>query len=78
MASAIYAKREAQISKEERFMVKTTSLGARYGMGATKFQTQIKAFGTEISAQGNTPIINTNQYIYLIKWTRELLREYFY
>ena len=61
MASAICAKREDQISQEGRFVGKTTILGAGYGMGAQKFQTQIKAFGTEISAQGNTPIINANQ-----------------
>jgi DNA polymerase len=49
MASAIYSKGVDEIQKEERFVGKTTILGAGYGMGAPKFQTQIKAFGTEIN-----------------------------
>jgi DNA polymerase I-like protein with 3'-5' exonuclease and polymerase domains len=49
MAAAIYGKRSDEISKEERFVGKTTILGAGYGMGAQKFQTQLKTFGTEIN-----------------------------
>jgi DNA polymerase len=49
MASAIYNKAVDEIQKEERFVGKTTILGSGYGMGAPKFQTQLKAFGTEIS-----------------------------
>lgn len=49
MASAIYGKPEAQITKDERFVGKTTILGAGYGMGATKFQAQLKTFGVETS-----------------------------
>ena len=49
MASAIYSKAVDEIQKEERFVGKTTILGAGYGMGAPKFQTQLKTFGTEIS-----------------------------
>lgn len=49
MAAAIYGKPKEKITKEERFVGKTTILGAGYGMGAQKFQTQLKAFGTEIN-----------------------------
>ena len=48
MASAIYSKPENDITKEERFVGKTTILGSGYGMGAQKFQDQLKTFGTEI------------------------------
>ena len=49
MASAIYGKDQEDISKEERFVGKTTILGAGYGMGAQKFGAQLKSFGTEVS-----------------------------
>lgn len=49
MASAIYSKRAEEISKEERFVGKTTILGAGYGMGAQKFGAQLKTFGTSVS-----------------------------
>jgi DNA polymerase len=49
MASAIYNKDAEQISKEERFVGKTTILGAGYGMGAQKFKAQLKTFGTEVT-----------------------------
>jgi len=45
MASAIYNKPLQEITKEERFVGKTTILGAGYGMGAVKFQAQLKTFG---------------------------------
>jgi DNA polymerase I-like protein with 3'-5' exonuclease and polymerase domains len=48
MASAIYDKPEEEISKEERFVGKTTILGAGYGMGALKFRNQLKNFGVEL------------------------------
>jgi len=48
MASAIYGKAESEITKEERFVGKTTILGAGYGMGAVKFKTQLKTFGVDI------------------------------
>jgi DNA polymerase len=48
MASAIYGKDTADITKEERFVGKTTILGSGYGMGAVKFQAQLKTFGTDI------------------------------
>jgi DNA polymerase I-like protein with 3'-5' exonuclease and polymerase domains len=49
MASAIYSKGVEEITKEERFVGKTTILGAGYGMGAQKFGAQLKTFGTTVS-----------------------------
>ena len=49
MASAIYSKDAEEITKEERFVGKTTILGAGYGMGAAKFGAQLKTFGTTVS-----------------------------
>jgi DNA polymerase len=57
MASAIYGKDEAEITKEERFVGKTTILGAGYGMGGAKFQTQLKTFGVEMQADECARII---------------------
>ena len=48
MASAIYSKSQEEITAEERFVGKTTILGAGYGMGAQKFKAQLKTFGVEI------------------------------
>jgi DNA polymerase len=48
MASAIYQKAEAEITQDERFVGKTTILGAGYGMGSKKFGIQLKTFGVEI------------------------------
>ena len=48
MASAIYNKPENDITKDERFVGKTTILGAGYGMGGKKFQAQLKNFGVEM------------------------------
>lgn len=49
MASAIYSKGVEEITKEERFVGKTTILGAGYGMGAQKFGAQLKTFGATVS-----------------------------
>ena len=49
MASAIYSKDASEITAEERFVGKTTILGAGYGMGAPKFKAQLKTFGVEIT-----------------------------
>jgi len=48
MASAIYGKDESEITKDERFVGKTTILGAGYGMGHRKFQAQLKNFGVDL------------------------------
>jgi DNA polymerase len=58
MASAIYMKPEADITKDERFVGKTTILGAGYGMGAAKFQNQLKVFGVSIDIEECKRIIN--------------------
>lgn len=42
MASAIYGKDPKDITKDERFVGKTTILGAGYGMGAAKFKLALK------------------------------------
>jgi DNA polymerase len=48
MASSIYGKAETEITDGERFVGKTTILGAGYGMGSTKFGIQLRTFGVEI------------------------------
>lgn len=58
MASAIYGKPEDQITKDERFVGKTTILGAGYGMGAVKFQGQLKTFGVDVSLDEARRIID--------------------
>ena len=59
MASAIYGKVEAEVTKDERFVGKTTILGAGYGMGAKKFQAQLKTFGVEVAFEEAQRIIDT-------------------
>ena len=59
MASAIYQKKREEITTAERFIGKTTILGAGYGMGSTKFQAQLKAVGVSISAEESARIIST-------------------
>jgi DNA polymerase I-like protein with 3'-5' exonuclease and polymerase domains len=49
MASRIYGVEEEEVTPEQRFVGKTTILGAGYGMGAVRFREQLKNFGTEIS-----------------------------
>jgi DNA polymerase len=48
MASAIYGKDINDITKDERFVGKTTILGAGYGMGAKKFRSQLKTFNVDM------------------------------
>lgn len=48
MASRIYGVQEADVTKDQRFVGKTTILGAGYGMGAMKFQAQLKNFGFDM------------------------------
>jgi len=58
MASAIYGKPEFEITKDERFVGKTTILGAGYGMGAAKFQAQLKSMGAEVDTDEARRIID--------------------
>lgn len=64
MASAIYMKPEADITKEERFVGKTTILGAGYGMGGKKFQAQLKVFGVEMPEEECVRVINVYRETY--------------
>jgi DNA polymerase I-like protein with 3'-5' exonuclease and polymerase domains len=58
MASAIYAIKEEDVTKDQRFVGKTTILGAGYGMGAVKFQAQLKTFGVEVDLEEARRIID--------------------
>ena len=64
MASAIYGKAVEDITKDERFVGKTTILGAGYGMGAGKFQAQLKTFGVSIELDEAKRIIDTYRRTY--------------
>ena len=64
MASAIYGKAITEITKEERFVGKTTILGAGYGMGSTKFKNQLKTFGVEVTDEEAKRIIDTYRATY--------------
>ena len=64
MASAIYNKPVEEITKPERFVGKTTILGAGYGMGAQKFRAQLKTFGTDISEDEARHIIQVYRQTY--------------
>jgi len=59
MAAKIYRKDEKDITKDERFVGKTTILGAGYGMGAAKFQAQLKNFGVNTELAECQHIIST-------------------
>ncbi len=64
MASAIYGKAVEEITKDERFVGKTTILGAGYGMGAAKFQAQLKNFGVVVELDEAKRIIDTYRNTY--------------
>ena len=64
MASAIYGKDVSKITKDERFVGKTTILGCGYGMGASKFQLQLKNFGVQIELEEAKRIIDTYRATY--------------
>ena len=51
MAATIYNKSVDEIDSAQRFIGKTTILGAGYGMGAVKFQGQLKGFGVEVDEE---------------------------
>jgi DNA polymerase len=64
MASAIYQKLIADITAPERFVGKTTILGAGYGMGGPKFKAQLKTFGTDVAEEEAKRIIDTYRITY--------------
>jgi len=49
MAAKIYSVDEAEVTKEQRFVGKTTILGAGYGMGGPKFQAALLTQGMEVT-----------------------------
>jgi DNA polymerase len=51
MAGQIYGKAVGDITDAERFVGKTTILGAGYGMGAAKFRAQLKTFGVDLGQE---------------------------
>ena len=64
MASAIYGKDANEVTAQERFVGKTTILGAGYGMGAKKFGIQLKTFGVEIAEDEAAHIIQVYRETY--------------
>ena len=48
MAARIYDVEESQVTKDQRFVGKTTILGCGYGMGAQRFMDQLKNFGVDV------------------------------
>jgi DNA polymerase len=64
MASAIYAKEVDEITKDERFVGKTTILGAGYGMGANKFRAQLKTFGVDVEEDEAKRIVDVYRQTY--------------
>lgn len=67
MASSIYKTKVEKVTAEQRFIGKTTILGAGYGMGAVRFREQLKTFGVEVDAKESRRIVdvyrNTNDKI---------------
>jgi DNA polymerase len=64
MASAIYRKPVNDVSDDERFVGKTTILGCGYGMGATRFQAQLKISGVDMGLEEAKRVINTYRETY--------------
>ena len=58
MASSIYNVPVDGVSKDQRFVGKTTILGAGYGMGAVKFQLQLQGMGVYIELEEARRIID--------------------
>ena len=58
MASRIYGVDEDEVTRDQRFVGKTTILGAGYGMGAVRFQEQLKDFGFDMELDEARRVIN--------------------
>ena len=58
MAARIYRIPADEVSKEQRFVGKTTILGAGYGMGARRFQAQLQGMGVYIELKEAQRIID--------------------
>jgi DNA polymerase len=74
MACMIYGVRESEVSAEQRFIGKTTVLGAGYGMGAIKFQAQLKNMGKDLDYDTCRFIIKQYRQVnrYIADWWNEL------
>jgi len=57
MASAIFHVPQDEVTADQRFIGKTTVLGAGYGMGAIKFQMQLSSMGKEVDIDSCKHII---------------------
>lgn len=64
MASAIYSKPIGDITPDERFVGKTTILGAGYGMGYKKFRAQLKTFNVDLPEEECDRIIRVYRETY--------------
>jgi DNA polymerase I-like protein with 3'-5' exonuclease and polymerase domains len=64
MASSIYGVPIDEVTDPQRFVGKTTILGAGYGMGAAKFQAQLKTFGVTMELDECKYIINVYRQTY--------------
>ena len=72
MAGTIYGKSPENVTFEERFIGKTTVLGAGYGMGAEKFQLQLQNMGKELDLDSCRHIIKAyrlSQHKIAMWWT---------
>ena len=64
MASSIYGVPVEEVTDSQRFVGKTTILGAGYGMGAKKFQAQLKTFGVTLELEECERIIHVYRATY--------------
>jgi DNA polymerase I-like protein with 3'-5' exonuclease and polymerase domains len=64
MASAIYGIPVEEVTDSQRFVGKTTILGAGYGMGGIKFRAQLKTFGVYLSEDESKYIISVYRQTY--------------
>jgi DNA polymerase len=64
MASSIYGVPIEEVTKDQRFVGKTTILGAGYGMGPAKFQAQLKTFGVDLPLEECKRIISVYRETY--------------
>ena len=73
MASSIYGVDIEEVTDAQRFVGKTTILGAGYGMGPVKFQAQLKTFNVELSEDECKRIIHVyrDTYPYIPKLWRD-------
>lgn len=64
MASAIYDIPVEMVNDQQRFVGKTTILGAGYGMGSLKFKAQLKNLGVDLSTHDCEYIVSTYRSTY--------------